>query len=77
MAKNSVTRAKGAIWSPGFNAEASLYRSSASYRSTGGAAGTTGALNPASAPLCFQRCARECAGRPYGCYQECILYECE
>ncbi len=48
MAKKSVkTHQLSAMRTPGFNAEASLYTSPATYRSSGGSAGTIGTVQPA------------------------------
>jgi hypothetical protein len=49
MARNSLKRRQvSAARMPGFNAEASLYMSPATYRSSGSPDGTIGAVQPAS-----------------------------
>jgi len=65
MAKKSVkTRELSAVRIPGFNAEASFYTSSETYRSSGGSGGTIGAVQPAylNPRVCWY-----CT--PDGCYQ--------
>ena len=48
MAKKSVKAHEvSALGMPGFNAEASLYSSPVTYRSSGGSGGTIGAVRPA------------------------------
>ena len=58
MAKHSAkTRAMSAMQMPGFNAEASLYTSHATYRSSGGAGGDFGAVRAA---IVFPRSCGPC-----------------
>ena len=72
MAKKSVTNRKAsAHLIPGFNAEASIYVSLATYRSSGSSAGRLGAVQPAQlgGPNCHRvnQCVSFC----------CTSWECE
>jgi hypothetical protein len=70
MAKKSVTnrKASGQLI-PGFNAEASIYVSLATYRSSGSSGGRLGSVRPAIGSI--QNCFKICGGDP-GCEQCCV-----
>jgi hypothetical protein len=70
MAKKSLkTHELSALRMPGFNAEASLYASPATYRSSGGLSRAIGAVQPAIGSI--QNCFKICGGDP-GCEQCCV-----
>ena len=67
--KSTKTREVNALRMPAFNAEASLYASRATYRSSGGLSQTIGALQPAFGGI--QNCFKICGGDP-GCEDCCV-----
>jgi hypothetical protein len=70
MAKKSrKAHEVSALRMPGFNAEASIYTSPATYRSSGGSAGSFGAVQPAFGRI--QNCFKICGGDP-DCEQCCV-----
>jgi hypothetical protein len=66
---------------PGFNAEASAFKTSAHYHSMGASVQTGGVVLQQFPPpgSCFARCARACRSNPWfhACYQECVFDNCE
>ena len=78
MTRKSVkTRATSVLRMPGFNAEASLYTSLATYRSSGGSDGRIEAVQPA-AHFCNLRCLAPCerfCGESIACKNRCLI-EC-
>jgi len=73
---------------PGFAAEASLYRSRQPYRGYGGTAGDGGAGSVIPAQLCGVDCMLGCVGAGVGCLAPCLwdlaescltppLFECD